>query len=302
MRAKAAIFGGLLAAIAIVALEQPTPTIRTEVNLVQVQATVTDANGRIVTGLGKNAFELLVDGVKQPITVFQGEDIPVTAGIVIDNSASMLPKRSDVIAAAMTFARTSNPHDEMFVVHFSTQPRFGLPDNIQFTSDISELERAVSSFQLGGTTALYDALIAALGRLDLAGTSRKVLLIITDGGDNASRHTLEDVLSAARKNGAALYSIGIFDAADRDRNPPLLRELADATGGDAEFPERSADVGRICERMAREIRQQYALGFPGAQDGKYHTIRLQATDPHHGPLVVHARTGYFAAQPDADQK
>jgi Ca-activated chloride channel homolog len=185
----------------------------------------------------------------------------------------------------------------MFVVHFSNRIRLGLPEGMPFTSDISELESAISRFELGGTTALYDALILALAHLDLASNSRKVLLVITDGGDNSSIQSLDDVLTEARKSGAALYAIGIFDAADRDRNPPLLKELAQATGGEAFFPPTSGEAHEICERIARYIRLQYALGFAGEQDGKYHEIRLVARDPRFGPLTVHTRAGYFAVKP-----
>jgi Ca-activated chloride channel homolog len=298
MRPAVAVLVSLLAASIVVDPEeqQEQTTIRAEVNLVELQATVTDSEGRSVPGLSKDAFELLVDGVRQPITVFQGEDVPVSAGIVVDNSASMAPKRADVIEACLAFARASNPRDQMFVVHFSDRARFGLPADTPFTSDISELERAVSRFQLGGTTALYDALIVAMSRLDIAADNRKVLLTITDGGDNSSVATVDEVLRAARKNGTALYTIGIFDAADSDRNPGLLSELAAATGGAAYFPEESQQVYPLCKRIAAGIRLQYALGFTGAEDGKYHAIRLLARDPRLGPLVVRTRAGYLAAK------
>ena len=128
-------------------------TIRADVNLVQLSVRVTDSAGRNVVGLGKDAFRLTIDNQEHPITVFNGEDAPVTAGIVVDNSASMAPKRKEVIAAALAFARASNPMDQMFVVHFSKHARFGLPHNKPFTGSIEELETAISKFQLGGTTA-----------------------------------------------------------------------------------------------------------------------------------------------------
>lgn len=302
----AAILGSLFAiAIALAPEQQPAlkhseeeqPTIRAEVNLVELQATVTGSEGHSIPGLTKDAFELFVDGERQPIAVFQGEDVPVSAGIVVDNSASMAPKRADVIEACLAFARTSNPRDQMFVVHFSGRARFGLPGGVLFTSDISELEHAVSEFQLGGTTALYDALLVALSRLELATHSRRVLLVITDGGDNSSNASFDDVLSAARTNSASLYMIGIFELEDRDRNPGLLTELASATGGGAFFPATSAEIDPLCKRIAAGIRLQYALGFAGAQDGKYHAIRLVARDARFGPLTVKTRAGYFAVKP-----
>jgi VWFA-related protein len=221
----------------------------------------------------------------------------VTAGIVVDNSASMAPKRPDVVQAALLFARASNPHDQMFVVHFNDSPWFGLPDSDPFTGDISKLELAISQFHLGGTTALYDALRLALTRFEIAAYSRKVLLLITDGGDNSSKWTIEDVLTAARANNASLYAIGIFDATDRDRKPQVLAQLAEATGGTAFFPTTSAEVAGVCERIAGDIRHQYTLGFAGAQDGKYHAITLTAQDARYGELHVHTRAGYHAPKP-----
>ena len=133
--------------------------IRLNVNLVQVHARVTDSAGHAVSGLGKEAFALFVDDLPQPITVFRGEDAPVTAGIVVDNSASMAPKREEVIAGALAFARASNEKDQMFVVHFNNHARLGLPKGVDFTGDVAELETAIAAFDLGGTTAFYDAMI-----------------------------------------------------------------------------------------------------------------------------------------------
>jgi Ca-activated chloride channel family protein len=297
MRITAIMAGGLLGAVLFLPLRQGPPTIRAEANLVQVYAAVRDGSGRNVSGLGKDAFELLVDGVPHPITVFQSEDAPVTAGIVIDNSASMGPKRLEVISAALAFARASNPRDQMFVVHFNDHARFGLPESVPFTGDISELERAVSEFQLGGTTALYDALLLAMTRFESAAYTRHVLLVITDGGDNSSKASLEDAVSAARKHAAAIFAIGIFDPKDPYRNPDALTQAGEATGGAALFPSKLQDVRPDCEHIAREIRQQYTLGFPGAEDGQYHRIELRVRDSRYGPLTVETRAGYFAPKP-----
>jgi VWFA-related protein len=272
-----------------------TPTIRTDVNLVQVQVKVTDPHGRVVTGLEKQAFDLLVDGVKQEITVFQGEDAPVAAGIVVDNSASMAAKRNDVILAATEFARASNPLDEMFVLHFNNRVRFGLPPGKAFTGNIDELKEAISKFQLGGTTALYDALIHAATHLNHATFTRKVLLAITDGGDNSSAATPRDVVVEAGKSGAVIFAVGIFDETDKDNNPSGLKELAEGAGGAAFFPPTSAQVPGVCKQIAREIRAEYTLGFPGATDGRYHAIRVLVHDPKYARLDAHARAGYLAA-------
>jgi len=284
----------LVAACAAISLGFSQTTIRTDVNLVQVHVKVTDKQGRIVTGLEKQAFELLVDDAKQEISVFQGEDAPVTAGIVIDNSASMAPKRKDVIEAATEFARDSNRRDQMFVVHFSDRPRLGLPEGQPFTDEIDVLKAAISKFHLGGTTALNDALTRAMTHLDGAAYSRRILLAITDGGDNSSTAQPRDVVVAAGKSSAAIFAVGIFDDSDEDRNPVVLKQIAEATGGAAFFPKSSAEVPGVCKQIAREIRQEYTLGFAGATDGQYHSIRVVARDQNHGPLQTHTRSGYLA--------
>ena len=274
---------GLLAAIAFSPGDSQPTTIRADVNLVQLHVTVTDHQGHVVQGLTKDAFQLWVDDVPQPITVFQGEDAPVTAGIVIDNSASMGSKRKEVIAAALAFARASNPKDEMFVVHFNDHSRLGLPAGTGFTGDVAELERAVSAFELGGTTAIYDALLMAESQFKRAAYTRKVILLITDGGDNSSHATLEHALDGALKAGIVIYAIGAFDENNRDRSPAVLTQLAEQTGGRAFFPTAVPEVTRICIEIAGDIRRQYTLGFPGAEDGKYHRIRVAANDPSKGP-------------------
>jgi Ca-activated chloride channel family protein len=222
IRIQQALFCGLVTTFALSLAAQQEFALRSDVTLVQLHARVTDNQGRAVLGLDKDAFQLYVDNVPQPISVFQGEDAPVTAGIVVDNSASMAPKRQEVIAAALAFARASNPKDEMFVLHFSDRARFGLPSGTPFTGRIPELESAIGAFDLGGTTAFYDALLTAQSQFRSAGYARKVLLTITDGGDNSSHATLNDALNGAMKAGIVVYPIGIFSDDDHDRNPKAL--------------------------------------------------------------------------------
>jgi Ca-activated chloride channel homolog len=285
---------GIVGALSLSRGDQDPDAIRLNVNLVQLHARVTDAAGHAVVGLGKDAFALFVDDAPQPITVFGGEDAPVTAGIVIDNSASMARKREDVIAAALAFARASNEKDQMFVVHFNKHPRLGLPAGQDFTGDVSELETAIGAFDLGGTTAFYDAMVLGEAQFRKGAYPRKVLLTITDGGDNSSHATLANVLDGALRAGIVVYSIGIFDSADRDRNPLVLSEIAEKTGGGAFFPNQLAGIADLCAGIAEDIRKQYTLGFPGAEDGLYHRIRLTAKSPKNGPLNVHTRAGYIA--------
>jgi Ca-activated chloride channel homolog len=280
------------------AVAQQATTIRTDVSLVELQAKVTDSEGHAISGLTKDEFRLFIDDVPRDITAFQGEDAPVTAGIVIDNSASMAPKRDEVIAAALAFARASNPKDQMFVVHFNDRARLGLPLDTPFTGSITELEAAVATFHLGGTTAFYDALLLAESQFRRAVYSRKVLLTITDGGDNSSHATLAEALGGALRAGIVVYSIGIFNENDPYRNPQVLSKIAQDTGGEAFFPRQIADITTICLGTAGEIRQQYVLAFnSGVEDGAYHRIRLTVSDPKYGSLQVQTRSGYIARQP-----
>jgi VWFA-related protein len=247
-------------------------------------------------GLGREAFRIVIDKKEHPITVFNGEDAPVTAGIVIDNSASMAPKRQEVIAAALAFARASNAKDQMFVVHFNQQAHFGLPDNRPFTGNIAELETAISKFDVGGTTALYDGILLAQSQFKRGAYGRRILLVITDGGDNSSRSSMEEMLDALVKSEVVVFTIGIFDQNNRDQNPGVLAHITDVTGGESFLPAAVADVTKICEEIAADIRRQYTLGFAGAQDGQYHQLEVTATDPNHGALKVHTRPGYFAVK------
>jgi Ca-activated chloride channel family protein len=276
--------------------EQPA-TIRLDINLILLHASVIDRAGQFVAGLDKRNFQLMVDGAPRPITVFEPDDAPVAAGILVDDSASMIPKAIQVIAASLAFARASNPQDEVFVVHFSDQVRLGLPADKPFTGSISELETALSAFTGEGTTALYDAVALAIFHLHTTKLERKVLLIISDGGDNSSHEHLADVLQMAQKAGVLIYCVGIYDDADWDQNPRALTELAKLTGGKAFFPSELKDVTDICVKIAGDIRKQYTLGFVAQEDGEYHRIKLTAQNQAYGELRVQTRAGYFAPQP-----
>jgi len=268
------------------------PTIRVDINLIVLQAAVLDRSGHPVPGLGRQAFRLFVDGRPRAITLFQADDAPVTAGILVDNSASMIPKGPEVLAAALAFARAGNTEDRLFVVHFNDQLRLGL--DVPFTASIPKLEAALGRFTPEGTTALYDAIQLALIHLKKAEFDRKILLIISDGGDNSSGASLPDIVKLAQTSGVIIYCVGIYDDTDRDRNPRVLSELAELTGGRAYYPVELSDVTKDCVTIARDIRRQYTLGFDGEADGEYHRVRASALAPEGGELEVQTRTGYFA--------
>jgi Ca-activated chloride channel family protein len=280
-------------------------TINVDVNMVVLHATARERKGVLVSGLNKDDFQVYEDGVLQPIKYFGHEDIPVTVGLVVDNSGSMMPKRADVIAAALAFARSSNPQDQMFVVKFNEKVSFGLPDNIPFTDQVAQLQLALSRTAPGGETALYDAVVAASEHLKKGTRDKKVLIVISDGGDNASKHKLTEIMALAGKPDVIIYTIGIFDEQDGDRNPGVLKRLAKNTGGEAFLPESLKDIVPICERIAHDIRNQYTLAYIPTnrkKDGTYRVIQVKASAPGRGRLSVRTRTGYFAAAPSAAAK
>jgi len=271
--------------------------IRVNVSSVVLHATVENHKGAAVSGLGKADFQIYEDGQLQQIEYYSHEDIPVTVGLVLDNSGSMGPKRVEVIAAALAFARSSNPQDQMFVVNFNEHVTFGLPADTPFTDKTAELQAALAKFKTTGETALYDALAAAIEHLKMGNRDKKVLIVVSDGGDNASKHHLSQILDMAEKSDAIIYTIGIYTDEDPDKKPDALKRLSNATGGLAHFPPSLADVVPICEGIAHDIREQYTLAYSPAnrtQDGAYRAIQVKATAQGHGRLSVRTRAGYYA--------
>ena len=270
--------------------------ISVDVNLVVLHATVTDRQGGFISNLGEQDFEVYEDRAPQHIRFFSSEDIPVTVGLIVDHSTSMRPKIAEVAAAARTFVRSSNPQDEMFVVNFNERVSLGLPAAIRFSDNSAQLEDAIGSAPSLGMTALYDAIARALEQLQAGSRDKKVLIVVSDGGDNASTHTLAEVMTLARQSNAVIYTIGLFDDYDEEKNPGVLRRLAQATGGEAFLPDELREVLTICERIARDIRHQYTIGYAPtnvARDGSYRAIQLLAWEKGHR-LSVRTRSGYIA--------
>ncbi len=268
-----------------------------------LHVTVADERGEFVSDLTQGNFRVFEQNIEQKISFFSRDDIPVTMGLVIDNSGSMREKREQVNAAAMTFVRTSNPQDEAFVVNFNDE--YYLDTDGDFTSDQTNLNDALSKIDTHGSTALYDAVIGSLGHLKKGHKDKRVLLLVTDGDDDASQKSFEDTIKAAVQSNAAIYAIGVFSDDDRKNSKSMVRhskkvlkELADATGGQAYFPENLDQVTPICEQVAREIRNQYTVGYyptNTARDGTFRPLQLRITPPSgHGKLSVRTRTGYYA--------
>lgn len=275
-----------------------TPVISADSRLVVVHASVRRRNGEIVPNLGKSNFTVYEDGHRQSITVFRAGDVPVAAGLVVDNSGSMKSKRADVIAAAVEFAHASNPQDQMFVINFNEHVRFGLADSQSFSSSAAELEQALERAVPEGETALYDAISAGLIHLQKSDCERKVLIVISDGGDNASHHSFEGLMKEVRGADAGIYAVGLFDGDDRDSNPRILNRLARSTGGEAFLPQVRSELVAICRRIAKDIRTQYTIGYSPANtrfDGRFRRIKVSASDLAGQPMIVRARVGYIAS-------
>jgi Ca-activated chloride channel homolog len=272
--------------------------IRTNVDLVVLRASVRDHKGAPVSGLAQEDFRVYEDRVPQQIQSFSHEDVPVTVGLVIDNSGSMRPKHSDVIAAALAFARSSNLEDQIFVVNFNEHVSMGLPADTPFANNAAQLGKALSRNAITGMTALYDAIAVSLEHLQRGKWDKKVLIVVSDGGDNASKRNLAQIISIVNQSNALIYTMGVFDVSDEDQNPHVLKQLSRASGGEAFFPKTLQDMLPICERIAHDIRSQYTITFiptNNKQDGGYRSIDVKARETSGGRrLSVSTRAGYSA--------
>jgi Ca-activated chloride channel family protein len=270
---------------------------RKEVQEVQLHASVLDDKHRMVTDLGRQDFTVYENGEPQRITSFDRRDIPVSLGIIIDNSGSMRDKRPAVNQAALNLVRASNPNDEVFIVNFNDE--YYLDQD--FTADLKKMKEGLEKIDSRGGTALYDAVVASADHLEKnARLDKKVLLVVTDGEDNASRESLEQAIRRLQKeNGPTVYTIGILGEERQKRAKRALSALAEDTGGISYFPRDISEVDSITREVAHDIRNQYVIGYKpasGNQDTGYRTVRVEAKAPGHGKLSVRTRTGYYSGQ------
>ncbi|HET8921768.1 MAG TPA: VWA domain-containing protein [Candidatus Acidoferrum sp.] len=274
-------------------------SIKVDVNLVVLHTTVLDDRQRFVDGLKNDNFRVFEDKVEQKLSVFKREDVPVSMGLVIDNSGSMRDKRPRVNEAAITLVQSSNPSDEAFVVNFNDDFYLDLDKN--FTNSIPELKEALERIDSRGSTALYDAIIGSLDHLKKASKDKRVLLVVTDGEDNASHNSLEKTVREIQKTDTVIYTIGLLgDEKKKERNHArrALMAIATASGGIAYFPESVGDVHTICEQVAHDIRNQYTLAYYPSntrRDGTFRAVTVQVIPPRgHGKLIARTRNGYYA--------
>ena len=275
--------------------QTPGFVFKKEVEEVILHAIVVDDQNHLITELARDSFEVYEDGKLQELTSFRKERIPVALGILIDNSGSMLPKRAKVNEAALRLVDASQAGDRVFVVNFSDDAFL----DQDYTQDVGKLRAALQRVETRGSTALYDAIVAAVDHLNQTSTLQKnVLLVVTDGRDNASQATFQDVLRKLQsKNGPVLYIIALAQTERRnDGNRQSLRTLSEQTGGTAFFPSSLDEVQSIASAIAQDIRSQYVIGYRSSNPhtpGSYHSIQVQVL---HGPGRLRAvtRTGYYS--------
>src|SRR5216684_509965 len=307
---------GVFASVAFAQLPAPTPApppppgqdpnagrqgskIILNVDLVVLHTTVIDDRQRFADGLKPENFRVFQDKEEQKLSVFKREDVPVSMGLVIDNSGSMRDKRPRVNEAAITLVQASNPQDEAFVVNFNDD--FYLDLDKDFTSSIPELKEALERIDSRGSTALYDATIGSLDHLKKASKDKRVLLVVTDGEDNTSHNSLEKTIREIQKTPTVIYTIGLLSQESKKnakRAKRALEQIAIASGGLAYFPENVEDVHNICQQVAHDIRNQYTLAYYPTntrRDGTFRAITVEVIPPRgRGKLVARTRNGYYA--------
>jgi VWFA-related protein len=272
----------------------PETTFKVGTDLVQLNVSVFDQNYKVIRGLPQSAFSVLENGVKQEIAVFRQEDVPVSMGLVVDNSASMKDKRDRVISAALAMVKASNPDDEVFVVNFSDEPELAQ----EFTSKVDVLEKGLRAVQTKGETAMRDAALLGIQHLrSKAKRDKRVLVVITDGEDNASVASQQRLIEFAHQNNAIVYGIGLLGGEQPEsaaRAKQRLEELTNATGGRAWFPPDVSTMNAITAEIAHEIRNQYVVGYTPSdttKDGKFRKVTVEVNVPG---AIVRTRAGYYA--------
>ena len=296
-RCGVAAAAAVIVAAAVAGGAQEIPTFRSAARLVVLQVTVLSRNGDVVTDLDREAFSVREDGVPQPITLFGREDVPVSVGILLDNSGSMRAKRQKVEAAALAFVRASNPQDEVFVLNFADEPHLDVP----FTSDIARVEAGIARVDAIGGTAMRDAIEAGVDYLVAHATrDRKALLVVTDGQDNASVAPMDRIRRKVATSDAVIYAVGLLAdeaAPQANRARSELEDCTELSGGRAWFPDRLDDIDAAVVDIAHHLRSLYTIAYSPqnqALNGSYRKVHVEVHG--HGRLSVRTRDGYLASR------
>jgi len=279
--------------------EESGAVFHSDTRLVVCHVTVVDKNGRLVTDLPQGAFSVFENDVQQPIHSFRREDVAVSMGLIIDNSGSMRDKRAKVEAAATALAEDSNKDDEVFVVNFNDEPFLDNPHGKDFTNDINEIREALTRIDSRGGTAMRDAIRVSIDHLkEHAHKDKKVLVVVTDGNDNSSMISLENLIKVSQQADVLTYAVGLLSEEERRearRAERALKDLTDATGGECFFPKDLSEVDKIAHQVARDIRSQYTITYSptnAAMDGSYRRIKVTVNSAGHP--TVRTRSGYYA--------
>ena len=293
----------VLCAASLAAQDPAPPIFTSHSDIVQLHVNVFDGNSDAVPALKKENFLVFEDGRAQEIVFFSSEDVPVAAGLVLDNSSSMIARRRLVEAGAMAFADSSHPEDELFAIHFNEHVRFGLPQSLAFTSNRPILRNTLSTLRPpGGKTALYDAVIAALDHVEKAVHQKHAIIVLSDGDDNASARGRDEMYERARESDAILYTIATNDPrTGGDGDPAVLKRLAQIGGGLAYFPRSDQETVAAFTEIAENIRRGYSIGYVptnNARDGRWRNVKVMVRAPGKR-LSARARDGYTAPRPDS---
>ena len=275
--------------------DEDVPVFKADTNLVDLFASVLDKNGKMVPDIPKSAFKVYEDGMEQTISRFGRQDVPVSLGLIIDNSGSMKEKRARVEAASLDMVKASNPDDEVFVVDFNDDAYL----DQDFTSNIKKLESALDRLDPRGGTAMREAISLSIDKVKQGTRDKKVLVVVTDGNDNNdSGITQEQLLRKAQQSDVLIYCIGLLsdeEPHDARAAKRALKELAEASGGQEYYPKDVAEVDKIMPEVAHDVRNQYLLAYKPtntALDGKYRTIKVRVNG--YGNPTVRTRSGYYA--------
>jgi Ca-activated chloride channel family protein len=291
----------------VAALPQDAQVFRAESELVVLHVNVFDDRSDAVPELPQTAFQVIENGKPQDITFFSGEDVPVAAGLIIDNSGSMIARHRMVRAGSLAFVTASHPEDELFTIMFNNEVLYGLPDRVAFSNSEALLRAAVARYPAGGKTALYDAVIAGLDHVERGTHQKHVLVVLSDGDDNASRHSEDEMFDRVRRSDAIIY---VVSNADRRvgyaGRPGLLKKLAELGGGVAYFPKSEDEVVSSLREVAENIRRGYSIGYAPAKtagdaaghDG-FRRVTVTVRAPGRGKLNVRSRSGYFLSHSDS---
>ena len=279
---------------------QDRPAFKAGAELAVMHVSVRDRGGRYITGLTREAFTVIDDGTPQTLAMFSADDVPASVGLLIDNSNSMRPNRDRVIAASLAFVTNSHPQDEIFVQTFNERVRHAWGPRV-----IAEMDHGAFSIAMAdaivarGMTAIHDGIASGVSRLERAKHTRQVLIVVSDGGDNASTVTLDQLLTRVHESDATLYTVAMIDPLTRDgSNPGLLRRLARTTGGEFYHPRKADEVSQAFQGIAKDIRNAYTLAYTptssgSAASGRRRTVRVYVRSPDGRVLTVRTRDGYF---------